>query len=413
MSHHTIRILAVALLMTAATTASAVSVTSTRTVNLLEDGNPVASPWFTLAMNGTTTLGTGSDINAAYPLQQNILLKGQNYPVAGGAVQAGTVSVLNTHGTYTLTGNSTLAGGWTDGNGIPAGVVVKFNTDVQFSVDAGSYLTLSGTNTANGLGITQTAPSGGVGTGGTIEPGETLHVSDVTVSNITFTGAPTESGYTFSGLNVGNFGPYVIRSGGSGTAGSAADGFYEAGETAGLFLASNPSTAAIGFGDGATGVGTVASHKIIENGFGLNTDTAGNTNLFTRQIGAWDFKMLGGTLATQAAALKGIGYEYLVTYDITPTPVFPPGDYNKNGVVDAADYVLWAKGDLAADSNGDTVVDQVDYDFWRGNFGNPNPPGAGSGGLAGSAVPEPASVVMLILGFLGSCIRRRGDRSQL
>jgi hypothetical protein len=397
-----------AAVVTATTTkSSAVAVTSTRTVNLLQDNSPVASPWFTLGTNGTTTFAQGTDINNNPPLQQNITLKGQNSPVPGGAVQAGQVNAVTTHGTYTLTGNSTSAASWTDGNGIPAGVVVKFNTDMTFSADAGSFLTLTGT-AANGLGITQTQ-----GSSGTLDVGETLNVSDVTVTNITFTGAPTEPGYVFSGLNVGNFGPIVIRSAGSGTAGSAADGFYEAGETAGLFsVPPDPSgKPTIGFGDATSGEGTVASHKIIENGFGLNTDpTTLNTNIFTRQPGAWTFKMLGGTLAMQAMAIKGIGYEYLVTYDIA---LIPPGDYNKNGVVDAADYVLWRKGDLAADSNGDTLVDQTDYDFWRANFGNPNPPGAGSGGLAGSAVPEPASVVMLTLGLLGSCSRRRSGRNQL
>src|SRR5262249_53506294 len=52
-----------------------------------------------------------------------------------------------------------------------------------------------------------------------------------------------------------------------------------------------------------------------------------------------------------------------------------PGDYNKGGQVDAADYVLWrktqgqsvAKG-TGADANGSTVVDQPDYDIWRARF---------------------------------------------
>ena len=101
--------------------------------------------------------------------------------------------------------------------------------------------------------------------------------------------------------------------------------------------------------------------------------------------------------------IKGIGVGYDVTFGITP---IPPGDYNKNGVVDAADYVLWRKGDLAADSNGDTVVDQTDYDFWRARFGNPNP-GAGAG-LSSTSVPEPAALTLLVIGLLATCSGRRG-----
>ncbi len=50
------------------------------------------------------------------------------------------------------------------------------------------------------------------------------------------------------------------------------------------------------------------------------------------------------------------------------------GDYNFNGVVDAADYSVWrdtlnSMADLRADGNGDGVVDALDYGVWRSNFG--------------------------------------------
>src|SRR5256885_229899 len=57
------------------------------------------------------------------------------------------------------------------------------------------------------------------------------------------------------------------------------------------------------------------------------------------------------------------------------------GDYNHNGTVDAADYVLWRKtaGQAAspafsgADGSGNSVVDSADYGVWRANFGAPAP----------------------------------------
>ncbi|MEX0642657.1 MAG: dockerin type I repeat-containing protein [Pirellulales bacterium] len=45
------------------------------------------------------------------------------------------------------------------------------------------------------------------------------------------------------------------------------------------------------------------------------------------------------------------------------------GDYSHNGVFDAADYVLWRKGDRAADGNGNLIVDAGDYEIWRSAFG--------------------------------------------
>jgi hypothetical protein len=75
-----------------------------------------------------------------------------------------------------------------------------------------------------------------------------------------------------------------------------------------------------------------------------------------------------------------------------------PGDYNQNGVVDAADYVLWRDqlGSSAALPNDDTTgVGNDDYTRWRSNFGQ-----SGSGGgaaLSASAVPEPATIMLLLM----------------
>ena len=93
-----------------------------------------------------------------------------------------------------------------------------------------------------------------------------------------------------------------------------------------------------------------------------------------------------------------------------------PGDYNHNGVVDSADYVLWrnTKGQtgagLAADGNGDNVVDDLDYSYWRARFGNTSGSGSGLGGNA-AAVPEPG-VLSLIVCAIGAmlCSAPRGSR---
>jgi CSLREA domain-containing protein len=57
-------------------------------------------------------------------------------------------------------------------------------------------------------------------------------------------------------------------------------------------------------------------------------------------------------------------------------PGFLAGDYNHNGIVDAADYTGWrdrlganVTPGSGADGNGDGVVDQLDYGVWRTYFG--------------------------------------------
>jgi autotransporter-associated beta strand protein len=90
----------------------------------------------------------------------------------------------------------------------------------------------------------------------------------------------------------------------------------------------------------------------------------------------------------------------------------PAGDYNDDGVVDTADYVVWRKafGELggAADGNGDGRVDDADYGVWSRNFGRRAQPTA-SGALAG--VPEPSTVVISALLAASICAMRARRRS--
>jgi hypothetical protein len=79
--------------------------------------------------------------------------------------------------------------------------------------------------------------------------------------------------------------------------------------------------------------------------------------------------------------------------------ILPPGDYNQNGTVDAADYVVWRKGVAVAST-------QANYNLWRANFGMTS---AGGGSVVDmrSPVPEPATLAMVIVAAVGVSIRRR------
>jgi hypothetical protein len=84
------------------------------------------------------------------------------------------------------------------------------------------------------------------------------------------------------------------------------------------------------------------------------------------------------------------------------------GDYNLNGMVDAADYAVWRNeidggGAGRADGNQDGNVDAADYDIWKSNFGQV----AAGSALNTSAIPEPATILSLLLGVLPIMIGRR------
>jgi hypothetical protein len=90
----------------------------------------------------------------------------------------------------------------------------------------------------------------------------------------------------------------------------------------------------------------------------------------------------------------------------------PPGDYNRNGVVDAPDYVLWRKSlgqnaNLMADGNNNGQIDPGDYEVWRANFGRM----AASNSISstGGAVPEPSPMMLLLIGA-SSLLRRQPRR---
>jgi hypothetical protein len=89
------------------------------------------------------------------------------------------------------------------------------------------------------------------------------------------------------------------------------------------------------------------------------------------------------------------------------------GDYNKNGVVEAADYTVWRNTlsntgfALPADGDASGTVDAADFFAWRENYGKTSP--TTDGGAAGAAsIPEPASLLSAVLSLaalIGTSLR--------
>jgi hypothetical protein len=71
------------------------------------------------------------------------------------------------------------------------------------------------------------------------------------------------------------------------------------------------------------------------------------------------------------------------------------GDYNRDAVVGAGDFVLWRKTNGTsvataydgADGDGNSIINQNDYTVWRSNFGKPAP-GSGAQMLLWSTATE-------------------------
>jgi hypothetical protein len=133
----------------------------------------------------------------------------------------------------------------------------------------------------------------------------------------------------------------------------------------------------------------------IASGSSLSLGTAYNTSVF----GGAD-----GDLQFTYGIAGGVRLTGVVTY-VTSGAV--TGDYNGNGVVDAADYLIWRAhlGQTFALANRDPAntgaVSAADYTSWKAHFGS-----SGSGASSGGAVPEPSAAVLLVLGAFLMLVRR-------
>jgi hypothetical protein len=113
----------------------------------------------------------------------------------------------------------------------------------------------------------------------------------------------------------------------------------------------------------------------------------------------------GSLSGTFSSVTAGYSLDYSHTGEIRVVGVPVPGDYNGNGVVDAADYTVWRDHlgqtfQLQNEGSGQTpgAVTVEDYDFWKAHFGMTS--GSASSYLYGeSAVPEPATASLLMAGI--------------
>jgi hypothetical protein len=175
--------------------------------------------------------------------------------------------------------------------------------------------------------------------------------------------------------------------------------------------------------DDAPGAGGDEYHAdLLLNQFNTSSMTTVSIPLanFTRQL-AGEFINEGDGLLTDfnlyqlnLETLVGVGLVNLEIESIRvllPAPPGLPGDFNKNNVVDAADYTVWrdhlgAPHESGLNGNGDGAngVDAGDFTLWKNNFGDT--PGAGAFG--GGVVPEPGTGVLglIVLGAL-AWLRRR------
>ncbi len=168
-------------------------------------------------------------------------------------------------------------------------------------------------------------------------------------------------------------------------------------------------------GTGWTGLGGDWDQTPASSGTLSETNLLGETVLGPgAELSIGDISTTG---FTTDAAQEGLSLQFILSEGLEGGGA-PEGDYNGDGVVDAADYTVWRDG------LGTTYV-EADYDVWKTNYGatgSAGPPeteyrlGAvvfdtslsGSGTLVG--VPEPGAGLLLLTGLASMLWMRRGGQ---
>jgi WD40 repeat protein len=153
---------------------------------------------------------------------------------------------------------------------------------------------------------------------------------------------------------------------------------------------------------GISGIGFPQHLAVAPDGDGFLAGVLG----FSNGSGSISRYAFDGTFESMFASPGGGGFLEATAFVVVPTSLV--GDFNNDGVVDEADYVVWRNASSTATLPNDRspgIVNASDYADWRSNFGNS---AANGTSLGSNSIPEPSSLPLIIFAIMACHFRRSG-----
>lgn len=136
-------------------------------------------------------------------------------------------------------------------------------------------------------------------------------------------------------------------------------------------------------------------------------DNAGTPDGFSSD--SWDYFVMGLAGSTDSDDFDWLIDNFKVEVFGSNAPADESADFDNDGDVDGADFLIWQRGfggagqpPSAGDANGDGNVNAVDLAIWKAQFG---PAGASAANVG--AVPEPAAGLLALAALAAIAGRRR------
>lgn len=362
-------------------------------VNMIVSGGPNALLW-TGAASGTWDVGPPNNFNnlgaggsTTFAGNDNVTFDdtGANtnpITVAAGGVQPNIVTINNSTTPYSFSGGDIKGSSLGGGGGLFLGGTGAVTIDSNYTAVGPIVSNKTSTGAATFNGTITAATSVTVNGGAVTLAGANTYTGDNTINGGSLTASGASA--TFGGGDV------TVNAGSAAISAGVANAIL------------NSATLTLLGG----GTANMADAGFISLAAGINEQVAALVLGATTQ--------LAGTYGATGSGATNINDEYFSGLGvITVASAGLPGDFNSDGKVDAGDYVTWRKNNntnnaLANDNGLGTPVGPAHYSLWRANFGKP--PGAGSGGLGGAAVPEPATLVLIGTAVLCCGLRKREPR---